>query len=52
MDPRFTRVGKTIPDATFTGVEDDPIDDTADTRPALMGMVDVYQFTDVYRREE
>lgn len=51
-DQRFTRVGSTIPDTTFTGVEDDPLDDKPDTRPAFMDMVDVFQFDDIYRREE
>jgi hypothetical protein len=52
MDPRFLRIGATIPDTTFTGAEDDPIDDVPDTRPAFMGMVDVVHFEDVYRRED
>lgn len=50
-DPRFTRVTPTIPDTTTTGVEDDPLDDEPDTRPAFMGMVDVSQFDGVWRRE-
>jgi hypothetical protein len=51
-DPRFLRVGSTIPDATFTGKDDDPLDDKPDTRPALQGMVSVEQYDDVYDRED